>query len=70
MEWVLSDELGLRASLGAVVSWGAAAAMVIGGAAPYVPQYLHIRRNQDPDGFSLYVCLSLLVANTLRILFW
>ncbi|XP_077297909.1 solute carrier family 66 member 2 isoform X5 [Arctopsyche grandis] len=70
MEWVLSDELGLRASLGAAVSWGAAVAMVAGGAAPYIPQYLHIRRNADPDGFSLYVCLALLLANTLRILFW
>uniref|UniRef100_A0A2K5YVB5 Solute carrier family 66 member 2 n=2 Tax=Mandrillus leucophaeus TaxID=9568 RepID=A0A2K5YVB5_MANLE len=51
-------------------SWGAAAAMVFGGVVPYVPQYRDIRRTQNADGFSTYVCLVLLVANILRILFW
>ncbi|XP_010360322.1 solute carrier family 66 member 2 isoform X5 [Rhinopithecus roxellana] len=53
-----------------LVSWGAAAAMVFGGVVPYVPQYRDIRRTQNADGFSTYVCLVLLVANILRILFW
>ncbi|XP_016881489.1 solute carrier family 66 member 2 isoform X6 [Homo sapiens] len=52
-----------------LVSWGAAAAMVFGGVVPYVPQYRDIRRTQNADGFSTYVCLVLLVANILRILF-
>ncbi|KAK2094105.1 hypothetical protein P7K49_027843 [Saguinus oedipus] len=53
-----------------LVSWGAAAAMVFGGVVPYIPQYRDIRRTQNADGFSTYVCLVLLVANILRILFW
>uniref|UniRef100_A0A803YJV7 Solute carrier family 66 member 2 n=1 Tax=Meleagris gallopavo TaxID=9103 RepID=A0A803YJV7_MELGA len=53
-----------------LVSWGAAAAMVFGGVVPYVPQYRDIRRTQNAEGFSTYVCLVLLVANILRILFW
>nr|XP_027791126.1 solute carrier family 66 member 2 isoform X5 [Marmota flaviventris] len=53
-----------------LVSWGAAAAMVFGGVVPYIPQYRDIRRTQNADGFSTHVCLVLLVANILRILFW
>ncbi|XP_007112303.1 solute carrier family 66 member 2 isoform X4 [Physeter macrocephalus] len=53
-----------------LVSWGAAGAMVFGGAVPYIPQYRDIRRTQNAEGFSTYVCLVLLVANILRILFW
>lgn len=53
-----------------LVSWGAAGAMVFGGVVPYIPQYRDIRRTQNADGFSTYVCLVLLVANILRILFW
>uniref|UniRef100_I3LM62 Solute carrier family 66 member 2 n=1 Tax=Sus scrofa TaxID=9823 RepID=I3LM62_PIG len=53
-----------------LVSWGAAAAMVFGGVVPYIPQYRDIRRTQNAEGFSTYVCLVLLVANILRILFW
>ncbi|KAG0730183.1 PQ-loop repeat-containing protein 1 [Chionoecetes opilio] len=45
-------------------------AMMFGGVVPYIPQYLEIRRSENTEGFSLYVCLVLLVANTLRILFW
>uniref|UniRef100_A0A8C9Q1L9 Solute carrier family 66 member 2 n=1 Tax=Spermophilus dauricus TaxID=99837 RepID=A0A8C9Q1L9_SPEDA len=51
-------------------SGGAAAAMVFGGVVPYIPQYRDIRRTQNADGFSTHVCLVLLVANILRILFW
>ncbi|CAG9566735.1 unnamed protein product [Danaus chrysippus] len=68
MDWIISDELGL--TVGHLVGWGAASAMIVGGVAPYIPQYRQIKKTQDADGFSLYVCLTLLVANTLRILFW
>ncbi|XP_059975426.1 solute carrier family 66 member 2 isoform X2 [Mesoplodon densirostris] len=53
-----------------LVSWGAAGAMVFGGVVPYIPQYRDIRRTQNAEGFSTYVCLVLLLANILRILFW
>ncbi|XP_063700554.1 solute carrier family 66 member 2 isoform X2 [Culicoides brevitarsis] len=68
MDWVIHDELGI--TVGTVVGWMAASAMVLGGVLPYVPQYRQIKQTQDADGFSLYVCLSLLMANTLRIFFW
>jgi len=53
-----------------IVSLVAQGAMVLGGVVPYIPQYLDIRKSQNAEGFSTYVCLALLVANTLRILFW
>lgn len=53
-----------------IVTAIAAVAMVAGGVVPYIPQYFEIRRTQNTDGFSLYVCMFLLMANTLRILFW
>ncbi|XP_021191313.1 solute carrier family 66 member 2 isoform X2 [Helicoverpa armigera] len=68
MDWIISDELGV--TVGHVVGWGAAGAMIVGGVAPYIPQYIQIKKTQDAEGFSLYVCLALLIANTLRILFW
>lgn len=68
MDWVLNDELGL--TVGHVVGYVSAAFMVVGGVLPYVPQYKQIKKTQDPEGFSLHVCLALLIANTLRILFW
>ncbi|KPP79477.1 PQ-loop repeat-containing protein 1-like [Scleropages formosus] len=55
--------------LNELVSWLAAGAMVFGGVVPYIPQYRDIRRTQNAQGFSTYVCLVLLVANILRILF-
>lgn len=48
----------------------ASGAMIFGAIVPYVPQYKEIKRKEDAEGFSLYVCLTLLIANTLRILFW
>ncbi|KAM8810787.1 solute carrier family 66 member 2 isoform 3-T3 [Eudromia elegans] len=63
LEWLLVPVRRLA-------SWGAAGAMVFGGVVPYVPQYRDIRRSQNAEGFSTYVCLVLLVANILRILFW
>ncbi|CAB0036524.1 unnamed protein product [Trichogramma brassicae] len=44
--------------------------MIFGGIVPFIPQYQEIIRKQDSEGFSLYICLVLLIANTLRILFW
>lgn len=67
-DWIIIDELNLRVSH--VLGGMAASAMVVGGVIPYVPQYRQIKQTQDADGFSLLVCLTLLIANTLRILFW
>ncbi|KAL6425551.1 hypothetical protein ACFW04_009597 [Cataglyphis niger] len=53
-----------------VVGWVASSALIFGAVIPYVPQYKEIKRKEDAEGFSLYVCLTLLIANTLRILFW
>ncbi|XP_072267664.1 solute carrier family 66 member 2 isoform X2 [Pyxicephalus adspersus] len=58
------------ASVQQLISWGASAAMIFGGIVPYIPQYRDIRRTENAEGFSVYVCLMLLVANILRILFW
>ncbi|KAM8883858.1 solute carrier family 66 member 2 isoform 3-T3 [Synchiropus picturatus] len=55
--------------LNQLVAWVAGGAMVFGGVVPYIPQYRDIRRTQNAEGFSTYVCLVLLVANILRILF-
>lgn len=53
-----------------LVKWISCGAMIFGGMVPYIPQYREIKRTEDAEGFSLFVCLTLLVANTLRILFW
>lgn len=53
-----------------LVTWICVGAMVFGGVVPYIPQYRTIRRTRDAEGFSTFVCLVLLVANILRILFW
>ncbi|XP_069972457.1 solute carrier family 66 member 2 isoform X1 [Penaeus vannamei] len=57
-------------TLGWVIGAICSLSMMFGGVVPYIPQYLHIRRSENPEGFSLYVCLVLLLANSLRILFW
>ncbi|RWS23489.1 PQ-loop repeat-containing protein 1-like protein [Leptotrombidium deliense] len=57
-------------SLKELLSYAASTAIIFGGVLPYVPQYLEIKRTENSDGFSTYVCLVLLIANTLRILFW
>lgn len=57
-------------TLSNLVNGVAALAMVFGGVFPFIPQYRDIRRTQNAEGFSLFVCLTLLVANILRILFW
>jgi len=56
--------------LQSTVGYVASAAMVFGGVIPYIPQYRDISKQQDNEGFSTYVCLFLLVANSLRIFFW
>ncbi|XP_019869225.1 solute carrier family 66 member 2 isoform X1 [Aethina tumida] len=68
MDWVISDELSL--TVGHVVGWVSAGAMILGGVIPYIPQYRQISKTKDAEGFSLLVCLALLIANTLRIMFW
>uniref|UniRef100_A0A0A9Y8U0 Solute carrier family 66 member 2 n=1 Tax=Lygus hesperus TaxID=30085 RepID=A0A0A9Y8U0_LYGHE len=57
-------------SFSKVAGWISATVMIFGGVAPFIPQYRDIKRKNDAEGFSLYVCLVLLIANTLRILFW
>lgn len=53
-----------------LANWIASGAIIFGGIIPYVPQYKEIKKRENADGFSLYVCLTLLIANTLRIFFW
>lgn len=53
-----------------ITRWCCSTIMVFGGVVPYIPQYKEIYQKNDAEGFSMYVCLALLVANTLRILFW
>jgi len=57
-------------SITKLVTLGCELAMVFGGVVPYIPQYLQIKQKQTTQGFSLHVCLALLLANTLRIIFW
>ncbi|XP_071785409.1 solute carrier family 66 member 2-like isoform X2 [Asterias amurensis] len=57
-------------TLNNLVSWVASGCMIFGGIVPFVPQYMDIRRTENVDGFSTYVCLTLMLANILRILFW
>uniref|UniRef100_A0A8D9BJQ4 Solute carrier family 66 member 2 n=1 Tax=Cacopsylla melanoneura TaxID=428564 RepID=A0A8D9BJQ4_9HEMI len=65
----VSNEFG-EITLAKVVKWVCATVMIFGGVVPYIPQYWEIYTKEDASGFSMYVCLALLVANTLRILFW
>ena len=64
------ENMGIVAMLIQLVSWISSAAMVIGGVVPYVPQYWDIWQTRDAEGFSMHVCLALVVANILRIFFW
>ncbi|XP_078035999.1 solute carrier family 66 member 2 isoform X2 [Augochlora pura] len=60
------DELTIKD----IAHWLASGAIIFGGIIPYVPQYREIKKKENAEGFSLYVCLALLIANTLRIFFW
>lgn len=53
-----------------IISIGCQGAMIFGGVIPFIPQYLDIKKSGNADGFSTFVCLNLLIANILRILFW
>lgn len=53
-----------------VVSVVCSTAVIFGGIIPYIPQYLKIKSSNSSEGFSPYVCLTLLLANILRIAFW
>lgn len=44
--------------------------MILGGSLPYLPQYLQMREEKTSEGFSMKLCLVLLIANILRIAFW
>jgi hypothetical protein len=68
MDYIL-EEIA-EVSVSKVVKWVCAGIMIFGGVVPYIPQYREIKQAEDADGFSLFVCLALLIANTLRILFW
>jgi len=59
-----------RMHISQCVSFIISGAIIFGGIIPYVPQYLRIRDSNSNEGFSTYVCLTLLVANILRIAFW
>lgn len=65
----LSSHVNLLFSTRSFLSFSAVA-MVLGSVVPYIPQYFTIKQTQNTEGFSLYVCLTLLVANILRIMFW
>lgn len=64
------QNMGIVAMFIQLVSWISSAAMIIGGVVPYVPQYWDIWQTRDAEGFSMHVCLALVVANILRIFFW
>nr|XP_046911280.1 uncharacterized protein LOC124492429 isoform X4 [Dermatophagoides farinae] len=66
LEWIMSkiDQFPIK------LSFIFACAMVLGSVVPYIPQYFTIKQTQNTEGFSLYVCLTLLIANILRIMFW
>ena len=70
MEFSLPYWKSVLTLISSAVKWISAGAMVIGGVIPYVPQYRSIKRTENAEGFSTYVCLVLLVANQLRIFFW
>lgn len=57
-------------SLRQLVSAVSACFIMFGGVIPFLPQYRDIKATGNADGFSTYVCLTLLVANILRIFFW
>lgn len=67
---MLANNVDLVAQFTQLVSFVASGFMIFGGVVPYIPQYRIISRSRNAQGFSTLVCLALLVANILRILFW
>lgn len=68
MEYIMEEFKDL--SVSKVLLWGASGFIIFGGLVPYIPQFMEILKTENSEGFSMYVCLALLLANTLRILFW
>ena len=64
------ETLNYIEQLNKIVALIASGFMIFGGVVPYMPQYRMISRTRNAAGFSTLVCLALLVANMLRILFW
>ena len=64
------DSGDLVSQLALLVSYVSSGFMIFGGVVPYIPQYRIINRSRNAQGFSTLVCLALLIANILRILFW
>lgn len=67
---VAMDWFNLDIDFHSVTSFLASGAIIFGGVVPYIPQYFEILRTKNSSGFSTYVCLNLIAANTLRIIFW
>ncbi|CAF0763875.1 unnamed protein product [Adineta ricciae] len=65
-----TNRFDFRTILSITVRLLSQALIIFGGVLPYIPQYLIIKRKQNAEGFSNYVCLTLLVANIIRIEFW
>jgi hypothetical protein len=64
------ESASILSSLTGIVSFVSSGFMIFGGIFPYIPQYRIIKRSRNASGFSTLVCLALLIANILRILFW
>lgn len=62
--------LNLNISFTSLTSFLASTGMIFGAVIPYIPQYFEIKRTQNSSGFSTYVCLALIAANVLRVIFW
>ncbi|KFM63189.1 PQ-loop repeat-containing protein 1, partial [Stegodyphus mimosarum] len=71
VDWTIDTSAVFEAlNLKNLATWICSSAMIFGGVVPYIPQYREIWKTDNADGFSSYVCLVLLIANTLRIVFW
>ncbi|XP_035220845.1 solute carrier family 66 member 2-like isoform X2 [Stegodyphus dumicola] len=71
VDWTIDTSSVFEAlNLKNLATWICSSAMIFGGVVPYIPQYREIWKTDNADGFSSYVCLVLLIANTLRIVFW
>ncbi|VDO82765.1 unnamed protein product [Soboliphyme baturini] len=44
--------------------------IIFGGMIPFYCQHQEILRTKNFRGFSLFVCLNLIISNCLRIMFW
>uniref|UniRef100_F1L6X5 Solute carrier family 66 member 2 n=1 Tax=Ascaris suum TaxID=6253 RepID=F1L6X5_ASCSU len=64
------DLIPLRGLISNFVLVFASLFIIFGGGIPYIFQYLEILERKNAQGFSLLVCLSLCIANILRVLFW